>query len=176
MEFYVYGPFKMIRNSETGLIAHDATSKKRFWESVEEQEEGLSSACGCFVFAMSAGGGKRPWYVGKAERQNFRKECFQPHKINNYNSVVAKQKGKPYLYFIAKVTRSGSQFSKPKQSKSVDKLESMITGLALSRNKELLNLNGTKHMRELIVHGIINAQQGNPGNASLDLKKTLGMN
>ena len=174
MEFFVYGPFEMQRDAGSGLISHDSPSKNIFWQTVENQHKGLSFACGCYIFAVSAGGSKRPWYVGKAERQTFRKECFQSHKIVHYNSIVGKQKGKPYLYLIAKVTHS-NKFSKPGCSGRVDIeiLERMLTGMALSRNKELLNLKGTKHMKELIVHGIINATPGNPGNASADLKTTL---
>jgi hypothetical protein len=176
MKFYVFGPFEIIRDPETGLVAHDNTSKKSFWEIVDKSEDGLADACGCYVFALSAGGSKRPWYVGKAEKQTFRAECFQPHKINVYNSIVGKLTGRPLLYLIAKVTPK-DRFSKPSSNGSagISTLENMIIGISLARNIDLLNLKGTKCMRELVVHGVINAMQGNPGSASSDLRKTLGL-
>lgn len=176
MEFLVYGPFEMIRDPETGLVAHDKASKNYFWETVDKMEVCLSDACGCYVFALSSGGSKRPWYIGKAEKQAFRAECFQPHKINHYNSIVGKLKGRPLLYLIAKIT-SDNYFTRPSSNGNdqISTLENMLIGIALSRNKDLLNLKGTKYMRELIVHGLINASPGNPGIPTIDLRKTLGI-
>jgi hypothetical protein len=176
MEFYVYGPFEMKRNPDSRLIAHDNDSKKIFWESVDEVEEGLSDSCGCYLFAMSASGSKKPWYVGKAEKQSFRSECFQPHKINHYNDIVGKFKGKPLLFLISKVTGNGS-FVKPSKNSNgpISALENMMIGMSIAKNKDLLNLKGTKMMRELIVHGVINANQGNPGVASSELRIILGI-
>lgn len=176
MEFYIYGPFEVIRDPETGLVAHDSTSKNSFWNIVDDTEECLSNSCGCYVFSLSAGGTIKPWYVGKAEKQSFRAECFQPHKINHYNSIVGKITGRPLLYLISKVTSNGN-FSKPSKNgkEEISSLENMLIGISLSRNKELLNLKGTKFMREIVVHGLINAMPGKPGSASSNLRKTLGL-
>ena len=47
--------------------------------------------------------------------------------------------------------------------------------MSIAKNNDLLNLKGTKMMRELIVHGVINANQGNPGVASSELRIILGI-
>src|SRR5690348_8916622 len=82
-------------------------AKGRFWTTVESTREDLSRAVGCYVFCI----GKKPYYVGLAEKQGFRRECFQPTKINAYNYAM-KKKGKPYLVLVAKLTGT-EKFAKP---------------------------------------------------------------
>ena len=81
-----------------GLIAADKESLSSFWSLVEsEHEEGISGSIGCYIFSIRAGKGILPWYVGLAEKQSFRKECFTSHKLNHYNNAIAKRKGTPLL-------------------------------------------------------------------------------
>lgn len=92
MEYKVFGPFQMQRLN--GQIDKSSNAKRHLWESVEAKSAGLSSAVGCYVFAIGA----KAWYVGLAERQPFRKECFAVHKLLAYNSALGKVQGKPSLF------------------------------------------------------------------------------
>jgi len=75
--------------------------------------------------------------------------------IDNYQRAV------PCLYFIAKLTPNGD-FSSPSKNGHIDvaTLEQMLIGLGLSRNPEIVNIRGTKLLREMNVPGIINTQAG----------------
>lgn len=81
-----------------------------------------------------------------------------------------------FLFLISKVTGNGS-FVKPSKNSNgpISALENMMIGMGIAKNRDLLNLKGTEMMRELVVHGVINANQGNPGVASSDLRKTIGL-
>ncbi len=54
MRFRVYGPFQLWR-LHTGLLAGDKESRDDFWDEVDDDEPGLSGACGCYVFRIAAG-------------------------------------------------------------------------------------------------------------------------
>lgn len=155
MNFYPYGPFEIPRNGK--LVSRDKTERKAFWEEVEGIEEGLSDACGCYVFTING----KAWYVGMAEKQSFYAECFGMHKIVQYNEAMQGIKGKPQLILLAKLTPQ-DRFSKPSKRGHWDirALESMLIGLAVSRNPELCNVKGTKHLREMHVPGLLNTGKG----------------
>jgi hypothetical protein len=178
MYFKVYGPFSM-PEGRSGLITLDADERWSFWEEVEEAVDGLSEACGCFIFAISPpGGGPKPWYVGRACKQSFRNECFQPHKINVYNNILAEYKsGTPELYLLAKRTPGGAHFAKPSFNGhgDIEELEEVLIGIAYARNKRLLNIHGTKFLKNAVVPGVMNSPPGNPGVAAMALKRLLGL-
>ncbi len=166
MKYDIYGPFLIDRVGR--LVDKSAKSTRAFWSSIEEEVEGLSTAVGCYVFCI----GTKPWYVGLAEKQTFRKECFQPHKINAFNSALNKRKGKPYLVFLSKLTKKG-RFAKPgiNGHKATRFLEDLLIGMALINNSSLENIKGTKLMKELVVPGIINTPQGKAKKASVQFLK-----
>ena len=97
------------------ILASSGKSREEWWNSIEEDlgAEGLRYACGCSVFAMRAGKGIRPWYVGLAQRSSFQTECFTPDKKVKYQQVLAKRSGTPLLYFYARTTPVTHAFSKP---------------------------------------------------------------
>jgi hypothetical protein len=69
------------------------------------------------------------------------------------------------------------RFSKPTKSgyRDIDFLETMLIGMALERNRELMNVKKTKLLRELIVPGIINNPPQRPSRPALDLQRALGI-
>lgn len=166
MHYDIHGPFRIARVGR--LVDNAAKTKREFWSSIEDQVAGLSTAVGCYVLCI----GKKPWYVGLAERQSFRNECFQPHKINAFNSALNKMQGKPYLVFLSKLTNTG-RFAKPGVSghKATRFLEDLLIGMALVNNPSLENIRGTKFMKELVVPGIINTPQGKAKKASVQFLK-----
>jgi len=155
------------------LVARNTESKREFWDLVEDVSEGLSNACGCYIFSIRG----RAWYVGIAEKQSFKNECFAAHKINQYNEALQKVQGVPELIFLAKITPTG-YFANPSRQghKDIQIVENMLIGFALARNSELQNIRGTKFLREMIIPGILNYGRGVGKNKSVQaLKKALGI-
>jgi len=174
LNYYNYGPFD-IPKMENGLISNDRNEIRTFWEDVERDGEvGLSDAVGCYMFGVRAGKGSVPWYIGLAEKQSYKVECFSPHKLNHFNNAIAKKKVTPILLFIARCT-SGDRFSKPSKNGYTDIriLENMLIGLAVKRNPDLLNIKGTKVLRDMVVPGIINTQPGGQSASTLELRTIL---
>ena len=79
-KYDVFGPFKIPRTENRQRV--DRRGLRDFWNEVEtlrQRNESLASASGCYIFAIRAGKGAKPWYVGQATK-TFRQECFTPHK------------------------------------------------------------------------------------------------
>lgn len=173
MRFSPYSALEIPR--ERGLIASDKKSLNAFWEEVDEVASGLSSAIGCYIFSIRAGKGVLPWYVGLAEKQTFRKECFTSHKLVHYNHALAQRKGTPVLTLIAKCT-PGGKFVIPTGSahRDIEFLETMLIASSLGRNENLYNVRDTKLLREMVVPGFLNTPQGKAASAVSEFKKLIG--
>lgn len=169
MDFAIYGPLPVARNGRN--VARDAPTKRAFWAAADEIDNGLSGACGCYIFVIR----NRAWYVGKAEKQGFRRECFALHKLVQYNDALQAVQGAPSLLLIAKITR-GNRFARPspRGHKDIDLLENLLIGAALGRNQQLLNIMRTKHLRQMHVPGVLNTRRGEGRALSvLALKRAL---
>lgn len=168
VDYDIHGPFDVTRSGR--LVDKSAKAKREFWDSVEETTEGLSAAVGCYVFCI----GKKPWYVGLAEKQSFKSECFQPHKINAFNSALDQMHGRPYLIFLSKLT-STKRFAKPTVNghRATRFLEDLLIGMALASNSRLENIRGTKFTKELVVPGIINTPKGKGKKKSVQVLKDV---
>jgi hypothetical protein len=155
MNYEVYGGFPVARRG--ALVSRAREDRRKFWEQVEDRKEGLSEACGCYIFIIR----NRAWYVGMAERQSFKSECFALHKITQYNEALGEVNGKPLILLLPKLTPSG-RFASPREKGHADirMLESLLIGTALSRNSALQNVKGTKLLREMNVPGFLNSRQG----------------
>lgn len=155
MQYEVYGEFPITRNGS--LVSRSRDDKAELWDAVEESEPGLSEACGCYVFVIR----KRAWYVGMAEKQSFKQECFALHKITQYNEALGEVTGKPSLILLPKLT-PGGRFAKPTRRGHSDirVLENLLIGSALSKNPNLRNVKGTKLLREMNVPGFLNPRPG----------------
>ena len=162
-----------IPKSENGLIARDKLND--FWREVDEVEDNLSSAIGCYVFSIRAGRGVLPWYVGLAERQSFRKECFTAHKLVHYNEVLAGRKGTPLLTLIPKHTQTGRLvLPTGGDHRDIQFLELKLIERCLNRNSELCNTSNTKLLKEMVVYGLMNTPQGKTNQNTLDFKSLIG--
>ena len=175
LNFYPYSPIAIPRTTK-GLIANDGESLRLFWSGVEAIEEGLSNAIGMYIFSIRAGGGIIPWYVGKAEKQSFSKECFQHHKLTHYNNAVVGRRGTPMLTFIPKLTKT-DYFSSPngKVQNDISTLENMLIGTCLKKNRQLLNARDTKLYREMCVPGYLNSPKGGVPSNVREFKVLLGL-
>ena len=172
MHFEIYGGFEICRKDNRLGLFDDA-----FWQRARGDDEDLPDACGVYVFAMKYGENIVPWYVGKTERRTFERECFEPTKINYYNDVLAERHGTPLLYLIPRCTAGGGRFSKPTAGtwRDIDFLETMLIGIAIERNPDLLNVRSTQMFREMVVPGIINTPARKPTSAESQLRQALGL-
>lgn len=163
MNYSIHGPFRLPRQLN-GLIDRKASSRNRFWRMVDDDDNDLSSACGCYIFAMRAGRGIKPFYVGLAEMQSFDGECFSANKINIYNDVLGwGKRGSPMLFLIAKRTTT-NRFVRPsnRHHDSNSFLESMLIGSSLQKNANLMNVQKTKFLKRMVVPGFINSPRRRP--------------
>ena len=66
MDFEIAGPFDISRHGNKQMITK--LSLKDLKYDLEDWDVGLSAACGCYVFAIRAGRGYTPYYVGQASK------------------------------------------------------------------------------------------------------------
>ena len=175
MRFIVHGPYELDR-LDNGLVASGAADRRAYWDWIEEDVPGLPNACGCYVFAIQSRRGTLPWYIGKAEKQAFANECLSSHKINHFNNAIAGRIGVPVLYFLPQVTPKG-KFRKPTSAtrKAISELESLLIGMAISRNQNILNSKGTRMLKKLTVEGFVNGGRKARGGPAGSLRKVLNV-
>jgi hypothetical protein len=171
-KYQVFGPFRVPRN---GTLV-DKHGYNKFWADIGQNNPGLQRAVGCYIFAVRAAKGELPWYVGKTERGSFKGETWSPHKLNLYNeSLNSRKKGTALLYLIARRTRVG-RFAKPRKAGRGDirAWENLLIGICLLRNRDLLNVKQTKHLRGIVVPGYMNERPGARSAPARRLAKLLG--
>ena len=93
--YKVFGPFKMPRR-EDGLFDSEPTAKREFWVQVNQEEEGLPEARGCYLISVH----NKVWYVGLSQH-GFENECFSPDKVNKLDRAIVGGKGDAYLHLVA---------------------------------------------------------------------------
>lgn len=171
MKYEIFGPYEVPRDDH--LTSRDTKKRKKFWNEVNEDVENLPDACGCYMIVIR----NKAWYVGMAEKQTFKQECFQPHKIVQYDSALGKAKGVPYLILLARMTPSG-YFASPSKNgyKDIASLEQLLIGAAIDRNPKLCNIKDTKVLREMKVPGFLNSGRGQArSDAVQEFKKAIGV-
>jgi hypothetical protein len=174
MEFGVVGPIKLSRHGTRSLITAD--SLRDLIEDLESKEEGLSEACGCYVFAKKTGKGLMPWYVGQACRRPLAMEALNPSNREKYNTVLD-ARGSPIMFFLPLRTPSGRLRKRPagngRRIHALDFLEKWLIAAALERNPKLKNNKETAFLRTIHVTGILNAKKGGATKGSRQLSRTL---
>ena len=148
-----------------------------FWATVDSPtEDGVSGSIGCYIFSVRAGRGILPWYVGLAEKQSFRKECFTSHKLVHYNNVLASQKGTPMMTFISKYTPGGKLLNPTgNEHRDIKFLERMLISNCLQRNPCVSNARDTKLLRDMVVPGLLNSPTGMPPSSVSAFKTLIGV-
>lgn len=175
--YYTLGPFTVPRKGGTGgkkVLDASKVAINTFWEDIEQTVSGLSMACGCYIFAMKAGRGITPWYVGQS-KTGFKNECFAATKINHYHDVInSTVKGTPVLILLTRYTQ-GNKIAKTVTWDEANFVEQYIIGLALGKNPNLRNVKNTKFSRTLQIPGILNNPPGQPSFGAVLLRQTLGV-
>lgn len=163
--FQVEGPFEVPTYLGKAAKIVDSGRLSQFWAAIEA----TAKKRGCYVFAIRAGKGIRPIYVGKATR-TFKGEVFTPHKLEKYQRCLADfKRGTPVLFFLCAPGNRG----KPNLS-AIGELEDYLIQTAVSRNPQLLNVRGTQR-EDWAIAGVLRSGVGKPSHAARSFKRTLGI-
>jgi len=175
MKFDIVGPFKIERYTHKSLITNDSVVALK--KIIEAEEEGLSQACGCYVFGIRAGKGMTPYYAGQSLRRSIFKESMNHANITKYNVVLASTKGTPILFLLPWLT-NGGKLRKPskKQGSSpvLNFVEDWLIATALQKNPDLINNKQTRFLRKVHITGAFNAKHGEATNRSSKFCKLMG--
>jgi hypothetical protein len=140
---------------------------KAFWASKEAQE--IANKQGCYVFALQAAKGFRPWYVGKATR-SMEQECMHSHKLAHYNEVLFKgNKGTPVLFFVV---LGGNK--KKISATVIDEMETFFIQTVLTKHPEIQNIQKT-NLPEWTVKGVVRGGKGKSKKNASDFRKMMGL-
>ena len=174
--YEVFGEFEIPQKSrKDGKKTLDFSKEAlaNFWGEVERARAGIQSGAGCYLFAVRASKGMRPWYVGQSKGA-FQKECFAPHKQSIYRNVMDDTaKGTPVLFLIARVTPTG-KLSKSMPKNEANFIERKLIHDATNANPELKNIQNATFVRTLEIPGVLNSPKGQPSDAVKRLKVALG--
>lgn len=163
--FDVHGPFKVPLRKE-GRGAYLPHKCPEFWEAHPESR----SMLGCYLFALRAGKGYRPIYVGQTVR-SFESECFADHKIaRHYAPALAKKgRGTPVIFFVVPERKRG----KPNR-RVIKELETFLIQVAATKNPQLSNVKENNAAKWGIC-GVVRGGQGKPTFDAQRFKKAIGV-
>lgn len=162
--FTVEGPFDVpLEKGSKGISIKNNCPD--FWNSCEY----LAEERGCYVFAIRAGRGFRPIYVGKT-KNTFRKECFASHKISqHYTPAIQNGKGSPVIFLLIAERRKGG----PNEAAITD-LESYLIKEARKKNPKLSNKQKNS-ARKWAIKGLIGGGRAKTSTAATAFKKAVGI-
>lgn len=167
MKFEVCGPYEIGREHK---VITEKTCRT-YLDSVEFDGDWVN-ARGCYILAVTAGGGWTPWYVGKAAKTSLHTTALKHRNIVIFNEVLKKQgKAKPVVFLLPKKTPS-DKFST--NSTGIAELETMLIGLAFQQNHDLLNISQAKQWKKTELVGVMNTS-AHATRAITKLRKTLGL-
>ncbi len=182
MFYETYGefkvPYKQTKNGYALDFSREALNK--FWSDIDEKHSRfsnprLSEARGCYIFAIRASKGIRPWYVGQTKK-SFKDECFQHQKKNHYHDVINNiGKGTPVMIIVARHTsEKKTKLSKSLPPREADFVEQLLISQALSANSKLVNTKNTAFIKKIRIPGVLNSPTGKPGPGSRLLSSVVG--
>lgn len=161
--FTVSGPFRVPVYQAHAAKTITKRNIKDFWLHHEDAGEQR----GCYVFAINAGRGLTPGYVGRATR-TFKQEVFSGDKVAKYQQFLAGyRRGAPVLFFIVAPRQTG----KPNQQ-HIKELERFLIRVAMAANPDLVNIKGIRR-EQWSIAGMLRSGQGKRSNAAIALLKAL---
>ena len=163
VNFAVHGPFKIpIYRGKAGRIVR-AEEGRAFFRT----HPVWARRRGCYVFAIRAGRGITPTYVGKATK-TFQQECFTADKLGKCNRTLADySRGTLIMFVIAAPTGRGRP-----ADKQITLLEDFLIQIGVAANDKLLNIQGTKE-EEWSLTGLIRSARGRPSSAAATFKAAM---
>jgi hypothetical protein len=160
--FEVNGPYELPVGGKRFLKPDELD---QFWDGIKD----MADKRGCYIFAVRAGGGVTPYYIGKTTRA-FRDEALNPrNQVEFVQPILAERKGTPVLFLLTSPEKKG-----PTNKKHIDQLEKFLIQQALLVNEELKNIHGTK-LPDWGIKGVYRGGQGNRSSAAKVLMKCLGL-
>lgn len=161
--FTVHGPLAVPVYSGKGGRTITPEDISKFWKT----NGALEAAFGCYVFAIRAGRGYTPGYVGQAKK-TFKQEVFSPHKLAKYQQFLADYaKGTPVIFLVASPVKTGAR-----NLSHVGDLEDFLIQTAVSVNPNLLNIQGTAQA-EWGITGVLRAGKGKRSYAAREFVRCL---
>jgi len=161
--FNVSGPLTVPVRQGHAAKTITSDNVKQFWA----RHPDAGKHRGCYLFAIRAGRGLPPAYVGRATK-TFKQEVFASDKRARYQQVLADyRKGAPVLFFIVAPRQTG----KP-NTQHIRELERFLIQVAAAANPALLNIMGTKS-EQWSVAGVLRSGQGKRSYAAASLIKAL---
>jgi hypothetical protein len=139
-----------------------------FWAESSEAAY-LARERGCYVFAISSGGGLQPIYIGKATK-SFRHETFNPtnrHKFHSGFSDYAK--GTPLMYFVVHPRQRG-----PTHTKHISAIEDFLIQAGVAKNPDLQNVRGIG-TPSWSIKGVIRSGVGKRSAAEMDFRRLFDL-
>lgn len=164
-DFEILGPADVPHQRNPAGRTITSSDARTFWK----RHPSVAPRRGCYVFAMRAGRGVTPAYVGKATG-SFQAEVFTPHKLNKYlNCLSLYRKGTPVLFFVALPVKRG----KP-NAKHIGDLENHLIQAGISVNPKLQNERGIKEVAWTI-SGALRSGRGRPSKAAKGFRTAMGL-
>lgn len=162
-EFIVRGPYVFKPENWTKRRIFTRESADQF----KEQHKEILSKPGCYIFALKASQGYKPWYVGKTDK-SFYSEAFTPDKLQKYNEVAASShRGTPLLFFLQAPGRVGEQ-----RKRRIAELELYLIQSASKKNPKLINIKGAKGP-DWGIRGILRCKRGTSNKSSQIFKRIM---
>ena len=158
--FEVHGPFEIDFEKRPGgrTLTFD-----EFWAEGSDAAY-LAEERGCYVFAISAGGGLQPIYIGKATK-TFRQETFNPNNRHKYNNGFSKYaRGTPLMYFVVHPSQRG-----PTHARHIREIEDFLIQTGVAKNPDLQNVKGIG-MPNWSIKGVIRSGVGKRSAAEMDFR------
>lgn len=165
--FAVRGPFYVHLEPNAGgkMVAKNLDA---FWDEVGEHRHDV----GVYVFAIKAGKGYTPVYVGKTATQSFEYEAFTAtNRANHYNpALLGYKKGLPVLFLIIHPKGKGKT-----NRRAIDQVETFFIDVASIKNGGLSNVKKRKQ-HKWRVSGVVRAKPGEGrATAAQELRRALGL-
>lgn len=162
--FIPVGPFVIPSEKRAAAKVIKRTALADFWEMC-----GIAERRGCYIFGMRTGRGVLPFYVGQAKK-TFKQEVFTPHKTTYYQECLADHlRGLPVLLFLVSPNGRGRP-----NTAAINACEQHLIQLAIARNPDLLNVQGTE-LADWGISGVLRGGRGKPGAGARALKRMLGI-
>jgi len=141
---------------------------QEFWDQPEASS--MKNKQGCYVFALKAGKGFTPWYIGQTKNR-MDKECFTSHKLEKFNEVLfEKGWGKPVMFFVVP---KGDK--KVVATKELGDIETFLIQVGVKKNGELKNIKHAKNFGNWSIKGVFNGGKGKPTGREAGFKKMMGL-
>lgn len=170
--FVIRGPLTIPCDPMPGGRVINTANVSQFWEVPEAKK--LAGKIGCYIFAIKAGRGFTPIYVGKTVR-SFKEECFTPKNLHAYTIGLASVvKGNPVMFFVTPLWNVPNKENNASAGKLIGEVEKSLIQWASDANPDGL-LNKQNVGRDWDIQGIHRGAGGKGKKSSTDFRRMLNL-